>query len=70
MTRKDRIAAKLDRLENDGRVTFWQLQGGMPGLRWTVAGDVVGEYVYGPDKPLMTCERSMDTREIERMLNL
>jgi len=68
MSRKSKIISELQRLEDTGRVTFWQLQGGMPGLRWTVAGNIIGEHVYGSSKPPMTCERSMSTRELESVL--
>jgi hypothetical protein len=38
MTRNERIRRQLDYLEDRGILDGWQLQGNMPGHRWTVWG--------------------------------
>lgn len=68
MSRAERIRRALDVAQANGTVTFWQCCGGMPGLRWTVAGRLIGAVVYGPSEPVMTCERSYSTREVEEVL--
>jgi hypothetical protein len=66
MTRRDQIHAALARAKARGVVDDYYCQSGMPGLRWTVWGQLIGAYVYGTaDTP---CERSYDTAEIEKVL--
>ena len=40
----------------------------MPGRRWTVWGRMVGVEIYGPSEPVMRCERSYSTAELEAVL--
>jgi hypothetical protein len=68
MGRKDELRRVLDEQEEAGMVDGYYIQSGMPGLRWTVWGRLVGVLEYG-DKPFMSCERSYTTRALEDELN-
>lgn len=55
MSRKDALRARIDALGASGAVTGYYVQGGMPGLRWTL---------WGPG-----WERSRGTRETETLVS-
>lgn len=68
MTRRERIRRALDRAQAAGEIGGYYCQGGMPGLRWTVWGTLVGRSIYGPGASPMTCSRTYSTRGLEDVL--
>jgi hypothetical protein len=65
MGRKHDIIHNLSIAESKGTLVDWQLQGNMPGLRWTLTFLTGTQDVDGIVRDAMTVTRSMGTANAE-----